>query len=500
MLRRLVDRGTGASGLLVLAVVAALPGSVPPWQAWLVLPAVVLAGRKPLELPTATSQSLVVGLDSALLVLLGLTLPLRQALVVWGVCLVVGEGSTRRSLDTRLFNGGVCILSGAVALAVLSAVPPGAATSLVGLAATVLAAAAYLTVDLLWSAVSVAVAERLPLGKTLEVTGLPLALACFLGVDSLGFLGAVVLEARPWALVLLGVPFLSLLLSTSAWSSRRRVEQGSAVLSAAAVALQQASTTEQVERLLLHHAPGLVRAPAASWAGEGDGPGLPFVADGVRRDLLLHRRVTGERLSEQDLEALRMLLGVAEQAHERLRLLAVLRRSALEDPLTGLANRTVLHEELAAAVHAPSGLAVLYFDLDGFKRLNDPRGHAVGDELLVAAADRLRAALRPQDLPVRMGGDEFAVLLRDLPADGTQLEAVGVAERLRAALALPYPLPGGPAVVPASVGLCVRTGAEQAADLLAGADAAMYEAKAAGGGAVQVHRPHAPAGGSLAAP
>ena len=486
VLSRTVDRATGAVALVVLVVAACLPDALPPWQAWLVLPAVVLAGRKQLELPTASSQSLVVGLDSALLVLLGLALPPRQALLVWGVSLIVGEGTTRRSLDTRLFNAGVCVVSGALALAVLGLVPQDERTSLLGLVATVFAAATYFCVDYVWSAVSVAAGERLPLRETLQSHGLPLAFACFLGVDSLGFLAAVVLEARPWAVGLLAVPFVSLLLSTHSWSALRRVQQRSAGLSAAAVDLQQAVSLEEVEELVLRHAPLLVRAPGASWAAEGDPAGLPFVTDGSCRDLLLHARVTGEVFTADDLEALRMLLGVAEQAHERLRLLAVLRRSALEDPLTGLANRTVLHEQLAEAVQGAPGLAVLYCDLDGFKHLNDTRGHAVGDALLVAVADRLRTALRPQDLPVRMGGDEFAVLLRDLPDDPLP-EAEGIAERLRAALARPYELGGGAVVVPASVGLCVRTGGEQPEDLLGGSDAAMYAAKAEGGRRVHVH-------------
>ena len=487
VLSRTLDRLTGAAALVVLVVAAALPGSLPPAQAWLALPVVVLAGRKQLELPTVSSQSLVVGLDSALLVLLGLTLPPQQALLVWGVSLVVGEGTTSRRLDTRVFNIGVCVLAGALALAVVGLVPDDSRTSALGLGATVLAGAVYFVVDYVWSAVSVAVGERLPLRETLQPQGLLLAFACFLGVDSLGFLAAVVLEAKPWAVGLLALPFVSLLLSTHSWSALRRVQQRSAVLSAAAVDVQQAATPDEVERLVLRHAPALVRAPGASWAVEGDPPGLPLVVDGGCRDLLVHPRTTGDELTADDLEALRMLLGVAEQAHERLRLLAVLRRSALEDPLTGLANRTVLHQQLADAVRGEAGLAVLYCDLDGFKRVNDTRGHAVGDALLVAVADRLRTALRPQDLAVRMGGDEFAVLLRDLPADAALPEACSAAERLRATLALPYELPGGPVQVPASVGLCVRSGDEQPEDLLSASDAAMYAAKADGGGRVHVH-------------
>jgi len=486
-LSRLLDRATGVAGLLVLGAAAALPGSLPPLFAWLALPVVVVAGRRPLQMPTTSNQSLVVGLDSVLLVLLGLTLPVRQAMVVWAVSVLVGECTTKRTVDTRLFNSGVCILAGALALGILAPVPDAARTAPLGLVVTFVAAAVYFAFDYGWSAVSVAVAESLPLRETLQASGMLVALACFLAVDSLGFLAAVVLHEQQWTVVLLALPFVALVLSTHAWSSLRQVEHRSAVLSAAAVALQHAASTAEVEALVLEHAPVLVRAPAATWAQAGDGAGLPFVAGGVCRDLLITARVTGDVLTPTDLESLRMLLGVAEQAHERLCLLDELRRSASHDPLTGLANRTVLRDELAAAVRGEEGLAVLYCDLDGFKRLNDTRGHAVGDELLVQVAARLATSLRPQDLPVRMGGDEFAVLLRGLPAVDAVLEAHQVAERLRSALSQPYDLAGGPALVSASIGICVRTGDERPEDLLGGSDAAMYAAKAEGGGRVRLH-------------
>ena len=489
-LSRWLDRATGLAGLLALGVALAQPGSLPGWQAWLALPVIVLAGRRPLELPTTTAESLVVGLDSTLLVLLGLVLPLPQALVVWAVSIAVGELTTGRSLDTRMFNTGVCILAGALALALLGVVPAAQRSTPAGLAATVVAAAAYFVADYLWSGVSVAVAERTTLRQTLQSSGLLLAFACFLAVNSLGYLAAVVLGAQPWAVVLLLLPLVSLLLATHSWSQLRSVEQRSRELSTAAVALQQTVVADQVDALVLEHAPRLVRAPAASWVDDApDGAGMPFEAGGSRRHLVVARRVTGEALTVQDREALQVLLHVAEQAHERLRLLAELRRSAMHDPLTGLPNRVVLQEALAAAVPQDEGVAVLYCDLDGFKALNDTRGHTAGDALLVAVADRLAQAVRPGDLAVRLGGDEFAVLLRGLSGEDDGLAADVVAERVCAELARPYDVGGSAVTVSASVGLCLRRPDDTCDDLLGCSDAAMYAAKAAGGGVVRRHGP-----------
>lgn len=483
-----LDRGTCLVGLLVLVVTLALPDPVAPWSAWLAVPAVVAAGRRPLVLPTARSHSLVIGLDSTLLVLLGLTLPTRQALVVWAVAVLVGELTTRRGLQTRLFNAGVCTLSGLVALALLAVLPAAQRMHPLGLVVTVLASAAYFVVDYLWSGVSVAVAQRSTLRQTLRTAGLPLALACFLGVNSLGFLAAVLLTVRPWTVGLLALPFASLQLSSHAWSQLRQAEHRSAVLSAAAVALQQAVTAQEVEDLVLQHASVLVRVPSACWRAAGPADtGLLFDDGTAARVLVPADRHTGTALTDTDRDRLGILLGVAEQAHERLRLLAELRRTSRHDALTGLANRTVLHEALDAAFRTDDAVAVLFCDLDGFKQLNDTRGHAAGDALLVAVAGRLQQTVRADDLAVRLGGDEFAVLTRSADPDDAVEQAQRLAERLCEALARPYVLSDGPARVPASIGLCLRTDGDRPEDLLAGSDTAMYAAKHGGGAGVHVH-------------
>ena len=160
-----------------------------------------------------------------------------------------------------------------------------------------------------------------------------------------------------------------------------------------------------------------------------------------------------------------------------------LRKQALEDPLTGLPNRTLFDDRLQAALrnagrsHDP--VTVLMLDLDRFKEINDTKGHQAGDTVLKHVALRLRIALRAQDTPARLGGDEFACLLPNTGTEG----AVHTAQRIVHAFDDPIEFGGEAFPVGVSVGLAsYPDNGSDAATLLADADAAMYQAKANGGG------------------
>ena len=172
-----------------------------------------------------------------------------------------------------------------------------------------------------------------------------------------------------------------------------------------------------------------------------------------------------------------------------------LRRQAFHDPLTGLPNRALYRDRLAQLLRMQTrrpdrGLAVMYLDVDDFKRINDRLGHGVGDEVLTAVAERLRSITRAGDTAARLGGDEFAVVLGDLDADTAREEARTVAERTRQAFTDPVQAGERILDVAVSIGVAVLTGGPvEPEELTARADRAMYRAKAAPGNAIVIHQP-----------
>lgn len=180
------------------------------------------------------------------------------------------------------------------------------------------------------------------------------------------------------------------------------------------------------------------------------------------------------------------VVGSMEDITDRKALQVRLSHAAAHDPLTGLANRAHLMAELdrrlTASFSARDPLAVLFVDLDGFKRVNDSLGHSAGDRLLLAMADRLRTQARTGDLVSRFGGDEFVVVAEQTGGpDG----ALGMARRVLQVLSQPLELAGVQLRPRASIGVALA--AERDTDtetLLRDADAAMYEAKVRGANAV----------------
>ncbi len=166
---------------------------------------------------------------------------------------------------------------------------------------------------------------------------------------------------------------------------------------------------------------------------------------------------------------------VREQSESR----RVFEHLATHDALTGLANRPALNDRLEQLLSAGRAVNVLFLDLDGFKLVNDSWGHAVGDELLVQVAERLRRHLPPDVLLSRAGGDEFILVT---PTRLQDLEGTVFAEHVIAELSQPFSLSVGEVVITPSIGVASTSvsGEHTARDLIRDADTAMYRAKDAG--------------------
>jgi diguanylate cyclase (GGDEF)-like protein/PAS domain S-box-containing protein len=195
-------------------------------------------------------------------------------------------------------------------------------------------------------------------------------------------------------------------------------------------------------------------------------------------------------LRDPDTGVLTAVQGSARDITSRKAVEGELARLALHDPLTGIANRALVEERLAAALAQRAGrgsiFSVLAIDLDGFKDVNDEHGHQAGDGALVVVAERLSKLVRDTDTVGRVGGDEFMVVCPDTG----EAAAVALAERLVAAIDEPVPVGDGVARVGASIGVAPADAGHPAVDdVVRAADLAMYEAKRAGKGCVRVRRP-----------
>jgi len=169
---------------------------------------------------------------------------------------------------------------------------------------------------------------------------------------------------------------------------------------------------------------------------------------------------------------------------------AQLTQRTFHDVLTGLPNRAFFHMRASSALarHQATGQigAILFVDLDDFKKVNDTMGHAAGDELLIQVVERLRQSIRPSDTPARFGGDEFGILLEDMRSIDN---AAVIAQRVVDSLKQPFRLSGGHASVQASVGVAVFEGSDDISleALIEIADKAMYAAKQLGKGRYVVY-------------
>jgi diguanylate cyclase (GGDEF)-like protein len=220
---------------------------------------------------------------------------------------------------------------------------------------------------------------------------------------------------------------------------------------------------------------------------------LPLVRRGQLEGFAGFDHVRGRRRwSEEEVAVLRIVVSSFAQGFERRQIDQRLEQMAYEDPLTGLPNRALLgrrlEEALAIAQRSGRLLAVGYLDLDAFKQVNDSYGHAVGDELLVLIAGRLRESMLPGETVARLGGDEFVVVLPELASLERLIER---AEALLALIAEPCAVGEGHGVtVSTSLGLRLVPPDDADPDLLLRqADQAMYAAKRAGRSRIHLFDP-----------
>jgi diguanylate cyclase (GGDEF)-like protein len=206
------------------------------------------------------------------------------------------------------------------------------------------------------------------------------------------------------------------------------------------------------------------------------------------QDLVVAENALSNSQAQRIVEANEHLVVAALHHHEVAETAAMaldeVARAAETDPLTGLPNRTLLLDRFAQAIVAArrrgGRLALLFLDLDDFKRVNDTQGHAAGDAMLQRVAQRLRAAVREADTVSRHGGDEFLVLLSEV---ARREDAIRIADKLLSALAAPGPAPGWAKGVTASIGISLYPDdGEDVKTLVERADAAMYQAKRQGPG------------------
>jgi diguanylate cyclase (GGDEF)-like protein/PAS domain S-box-containing protein len=256
-------------------------------------------------------------------------------------------------------------------------------------------------------------------------------------------------------------------------------------------ALLPATEDTQPGHTMIHRAPVVIE----DWGGQtrflqpphlaalGMRSGATVLIEGAHGTfgvLAVAARVPREYRADE-IDFLQALANVLADALERKAVEDEIRHSALHDDLTGLPNRTLfldrIEQALARLRRRKSLAAILFLDFDHFKVINDSLGHHVGDELLAAAAPRIKHAVRASDTVARFGGDEFAILLEEIAGEA---DAIEMAERVAALFTRPFVVAGSEHFVSASVGIAIAHGGELPMELVRDADAAMYRAKERG--------------------
>src|SRR3954447_10789103 len=263
-----------------------------------------------------------------------------------------------------------------------------------------------------------------------------------------------------------------------------RALRGGAPEDTSAAAAEQVRTTLGIDRVAVLAGPKEIAAWGAD-EGAVSRVSIPIHTGEDVYGALVAASSRENAFGDEEGAFLQAVANVLAIAFSRLHLEEQVRHQALHDPLTGLANRALCRDRighaLALSEREGSAAAVLFVDVDNFKRVNDLYGHAAGDDLLIGLARRMAAAVRPADTVARLGGDEFVVVCEDVD------ERTALALGWRVASAVQEPLEAEGTQLTASIGIALGTGTDTDPDVLIGhADAAAYRAKERGSGRVEL--------------
>jgi diguanylate cyclase (GGDEF)-like protein len=484
--------GTVVAG--VSAVVWYVHPATPTATAIAVLVLIVVMSRFPLVLPHR-SGDVVIGFETCALVFLVLTVPAGEAVALWSIGMAISHGTERKSWRTRMFNIGLTIMGGALLVAVTTSLQPASDSGGGELGAVMVGCAVYFLFDIGMTAASLALEARTSVLSVVQWQSVPLGLASFLSVDTLGFLAAILARTQSaWTMLLLLVPIGTMLVAVSSISRSRLAERRLSGLLEAAIEAPDWSDDEQIEQALVLKAERTLRQSIAELRHEQPEPpeiGSVIEVNGrARSHLVVRRSVSAHHFDDDDRRALDALTAIGVAALNRRRLAEDMAYLARHDVLTGLCNRAVFGDRLDHALaRRRSGVlvAVLYCDLDGFKGVNDLLGHEAGDRVLAAAAERILGCLRAEDTAARLGGDEFGILL-----DGVRDEAQAdrVAQRILEALVPSFHVAGRDLRIQVSIGIAFAGDDPVTGEVLVrSADTAMYRAKALGKGRAERFMP-----------
>ena len=483
--------GAAIGVALVIAELTELSSARLPYL--LAIPVIMIMCRFPMRFGRS-GGGFEIGFEFCVLVFLACVVEPLQALALWSLGLALGQLVIRKRLRAKLFNVGLGVVSGSLAVVVIHLVRGDALTQPRELLAAALGAAVYFVVEYAVSGVSIALEERSAILRQLAEPDMPKVLAGFLAISSLGYLTALVGRGLPvWSTSLVAVPVATILVAVRARARGSEQARRLKVLLDTSGDVQRLVDEPTVLAALLAGAIDMLRDHRLELRSTPPGTDeLGVLVPGSRTPVwIVGPDVTRVGASPaEDYQGLVALVTVVKGALARLRMSAEMTDSALHDALTGLPNRALFLDRLEHAIltqgRRGTRSAVLFCDLDGFKQVNDVLGHVAGDELLVEVGRRIKACVRQSDTVARWGGDEFAVLLESVPEPAD----VGVAcERILEALRGRIRVVDEDVSVTVTIGVALSDGGDSADVLLSHADLAMYHAKAEGKNRFETYEP-----------